>query len=315
MVLRFALRAAFLAAVLGAAAVRANAQVPDVALRIGVLPIVDVAPLYLGIAKGFFKDEHLTIAPVTAQGGGDVAAAVISGDEQFGYGNVASMLLAVAHGLPLQAVTDGSQSIADGHHVNTQLMVNADGPIKTLKDFEGKTVAVNALNTISEIMIKDDLERAGVDVSTIKFVEIPFPAMAPALKSGRVDVALEVEPFLTAGRSPSSRPMLEPMDAYAKRITLATYFATHQYVSDHPDVAARFKRAMLKSLAYATANPAEVRAIIPTYTKIDADTASKMELVAWGTRIELGSIDSLQRSMIKQGLLTSAVDLNAVFPR
>jgi NitT/TauT family transport system substrate-binding protein len=291
-----------------------RAQSIDTPLRVGVLPIVDVAPLYLGMQKGFFHDEHLAITPVTAQGGGDVAAAVISGDEQFGYGNVASMMLAAAHGLPMQAVTVGSQSIADGKHVNTLLMVKSDGPIKTLRDFEGKTLAVNALNTISEIMIKDDLERHGVDVTKVKFVEIPFPAMAPALQSGRVDIALEVEPFLTAQKSGDARPMLEPMDEYAKRITLATYFTATQYAVDHPDVVARFRRAMLRSLDYATANTAEVRAIIPTYTKIDADTAGKMALVAWGTQIDMTSLVQLKRSMTKQGLLTGDLDLKPLFP-
>lgn len=303
----FALATTILAAPLGA-------QTADTPLRIGVLPIVDVAPLYLGMQKGFFKDEHIVVTPVTAQGGAEVAAAVISGDQQFGYGNVASMMLAASHGLPMQAVADGSQSIADGKHANTLLMVKADGPIKALKDFEGKTLAVNALNTISEIIIKDVLERKGVNVATIKFVEIPFPAMAAALDSGRIDIALEVEPFLTAGKSAGTRAMLEPMDEYAKRMTLATYFTSNAYAAAHQDVVARFRRAMLRSLAYASANPTEVRAVIPTYTRIDSDTASKMALVAWGTQIEMSSIEALQRSMIRQGLLTKELDLKGLFP-
>jgi NitT/TauT family transport system substrate-binding protein len=292
----------------------ANAQTTDTALRVGVLPIVDVAPLYLGMAKGFFKDEHLAIEPVPAQGGGAVAAAVISGDEQFGYGNVVSMMLAAAHGLPMVAVTDGSQSIADGHHVNTLLVVSAAGPIKTLHDFNGKTLAVNALNTISEIMIKDVLERRGVDISTVKFVEMPIQDMAAALKTGRIDIAMETEPFLTADKNPDGRPMIEPFDSYAKRVTLASYFTSAQYATDHPDVVARFRRAMLKSLAYATDHIDEVRNIIPSYTRIDATTASNMALVGWSTTIDMPSIEALQSSMMKQGLLTKDVDLKTLFP-
>ena len=293
----------------------AGAQtLPDVNLRVGILPIVDVAPLYIGMAKGYFKDEHLTIEPVPANGGGLVATAVISGDEQIGYGNVVSMMLAAAHGLPMQAVTDGSQSIADGHHDNIELYVLANGPIKTLKDFNNKTLAVNALNTISEIMIKDVLEKHGVDVSTIKFVELGMPEMGAALKSGRVDIVMETEPYLTAQKSDDARPMLEPYNEYMKRVTLATYFTSSKYAADHPDIIARFRRAMLKSLAYTTAHQDEARRIIPTYTKIDAATASSMALVDWSTSIDMPSIMALQTSMIKQGLLAKEVDLNALFP-
>lgn len=301
-------------ALVGAGSSFASAQSTDVTLKVAVLPIVDIAPLYLGMEKGFFRDEHLTIVPQNAQGGGAVAADVISGDAQVGYSNVVSMILAAAHGLPLQAVTNGSESITDSRHQNGLLMVAAGGPIRTLHDFEGKTLGLNALNTMTEIMIKEVLERHGVDVATIKFVEVPNAELASALKAGRIDLAMETEPFLTAGKTEDARPMLEPTHEYAKKVTLGTYFTTRQYALDHPDIVARFKRAMLKSLVYTAANPAEARRIVPTYTKIDAAVAAKMALVGWSTEIDMPSIIALQKSMIKYGLLTNEVDLKALFP-
>ena len=38
-------------------------------LKVGVIPIADVAPLYLGIDKGFFEEQQLTIQPQLAEGG------------------------------------------------------------------------------------------------------------------------------------------------------------------------------------------------------------------------------------------------------
>jgi NitT/TauT family transport system substrate-binding protein len=46
-------------------------------LKVGVLPIADVAPLYLGMDEGFFKEEQLTIKPQVMQGGTEVTAAVV----------------------------------------------------------------------------------------------------------------------------------------------------------------------------------------------------------------------------------------------
>ena len=292
----------------------AAAQTTDVTLKVGVLPIVDVAPLYLGMAKGYFKDEHLVIEPAIAQGGGAVVAAVVSGDEQFGYGNVVSMMLAVSRGIPIEVVTNGSQSIADGRHANVGMVVLANSPIKTMRDFEGKTIAVNALKTMSELIVKDVLEKHGVDISKIKFVEIPNPEMAAALKAGRFDIALEAEPFLSAAKNDGVRTIFEPYDEYASRVTLATYFAAHQYAVDHPDIVARFKRAMLKSLAYATANPDEVRKILPSYTKLDPAAISGMALVGWSPQIDMPSVDQLQKSMLKQAWLTKELDLRTMFP-
>ena len=49
-------------------------------LKVGVIPIADVAPLYLGIEKGFFEEQQLTIQPQLAEGGAAITPAVVSGD-------------------------------------------------------------------------------------------------------------------------------------------------------------------------------------------------------------------------------------------
>jgi NitT/TauT family transport system substrate-binding protein len=308
-------RLAFAAAIAVAAACGpAGAQTADVNLRVGVLPIVDVAPLYLGMSKGFFKAEHLTIEPVIAAGGGAVTSAVVAGDQQFGYGNAVSMMLAVANGLPLQAVADGSQSIADGKHANVAIIVAADSTIKKPSDLQGKTLAVNALKTMSELMLREVLERKGVDVSQIKLVEIPNPAMFDAVKAGRVDAALDAEPFLTAAKNAGAKSILEPYDEYAPKVTLATYFTTAQYAREHADVVARFKRAMVKSLAYAQANTEEARRMIPSYTKIEPAAAASMALVGWSPQIDMASVKLLQQSMLKYHWIAKPIDLDMTFP-
>src|SRR5688500_5028908 len=48
-------------------------------LKVGVIPIADVAPLYVGIEQGYFKDEELTIEPQIAEGGAAIATSVMSG--------------------------------------------------------------------------------------------------------------------------------------------------------------------------------------------------------------------------------------------
>ena len=60
-----------------------------------------------------------------------------------------------------------------------------DGPIKSGKDLEGKTIAVNTLKNICEVTIKASLEKEGVDVDKLKFTEVPFPDMLAALENGR----------------------------------------------------------------------------------------------------------------------------------
>jgi len=47
-------------------------------VRVGVIPITAVAPVYLGVEQGFFKREGLRVEPVPAQGGAAIVPAVQS---------------------------------------------------------------------------------------------------------------------------------------------------------------------------------------------------------------------------------------------
>jgi NitT/TauT family transport system substrate-binding protein len=81
-------------------------------LKVGVLPIADVAPLYLGMKKGYFKQEKLTLKPQVMQGGAAVAAGVVSGSLDFGFSSTEPLIVAKSKGLPVTIVTQGVQAAA-----------------------------------------------------------------------------------------------------------------------------------------------------------------------------------------------------------
>ncbi|GGQ38265.1 hypothetical protein GCM10010279_54370 [Streptomyces mutabilis] len=57
-------------------------------LKVGLIPIVDVAPLYLGQEKGFFEERGLKLEFSGAQGGAAIVPGVVSGQFQFGFSNM-----------------------------------------------------------------------------------------------------------------------------------------------------------------------------------------------------------------------------------
>jgi NitT/TauT family transport system substrate-binding protein len=68
-------------------------------VRVGMLPISNAAPLYLGIKKGFFKEEGLELEPVIAQSGNEIVTALVGGDFQFGFIGFVPGMAAVSKGL------------------------------------------------------------------------------------------------------------------------------------------------------------------------------------------------------------------------
>jgi NitT/TauT family transport system substrate-binding protein len=259
-------------------------------LKVGVLPIADVAPLYLGDQQGFFKDEQLTIKPQVMQGGAEVTAAVVSGDVNMGFSATEPLIVAKSQGVPVEIVSQGNQAAATEEDAWDGLMVK-DASIKTPKDLEGKTVAVNALKSMPELCARSMLEREGADVSKVDFVEVPFPEMTAALDAGRVDATTAVEPFVSQAKAGGARSLGSYLTGLEPKLTVGTYFAATPYIEGNADVVERFARAMNRSLEYTQKHPDEAREAIAGYTEIPAEVAEVMKLSFWSTDLNRPSIE------------------------
>jgi NitT/TauT family transport system substrate-binding protein len=259
-------------------------------LKVGVLPIADVAPLYLGVRQGFFKEEQLTIEPQVMQGGAEVTAAVVSGDVNMGFSATEPLIVAKSKGVPVQIVSQGNQAAATEGEAWDGLMVK-DASIKTLKDLEGKTVAVNALKSMPELCARSMLEREGADVSKVDFVEVPFPEMTAALDAGRVDATTAVEPFVSQAKAGGARSLGSYLTGLEPKLTVGTYFGATPYIDANEDVVERFARAMNRSLEYTQAHPDKARKTIAGYTEIPAEVADVMKLSFWSTDLNRASIE------------------------
>jgi NitT/TauT family transport system substrate-binding protein len=285
-----------------------------VTLDVGVIPIADVAPLYLGIEKGFFEEENLTINPQLAEGGAAITPAVVSGDFQIGFSNTVSLLIAASQNIPIKIIAQGVLAGQDESEAWADLLVLKDGPISEPSDLEGKTIAVNTLNNICEVTIKASLEDMGVDVSTLEFAEMPFPDMNPALEAGRVDGACVVEPFVTAGKAGKARGIDPFFVNTAPDLTVATYFTSGDYAEENPDVVERFVRAMHKSLDYAQQNGDEVRDILLTYTEIPEEVAEQITLPVWRSDLNVDTIELIAELSVKYGLIEEQPNLDDLLP-
>src|ERR671914_879472 len=287
-----------------------GAEAGPTTLRVGVIPIADVAPLYLGMKEGFFEEQQLEIEPQLAEGGAAITPAVVSGDFQIGFSNTISLLIAASQDLPVEIISQGVLGGKTEEEAWADLLVLKDGPIKEPKDLEGKTIAVNTLKNICEVTIKASLEKDGVAVDTLKFTEVPFPDMNAALEGGRVDGACVVEPFVSQGKAGAARGIDPFYVRTAPDLTVATYFTSTEYAEENADVVDRFVTAMEQSLEYAQSNPDAVREILAEYTQIPPEVAANIKLPQWRKDITLPTVERLSQLSLEYGLIESEPDLN-----
>lgn len=283
-------------------------------VTVGLIPIVDVAPIYLGDEQGFFEERNIELTMESGQGGAAIVPGVMSGQFQFGFSNVTSLMLARGENLPLKVVAPGNSSTGVEGEDFSAVVVADDSPIQSAADLEGKTVAVNTLNNIGTITVRESVRQAGGNPDSVKFVELGFPDMPAAVAQGNVDAAWVVEPFVAISEGQGHRVIAWNLVDTFPELMIAGYFTSEKLMADDPELVEDFVAALTESLEYAEANPDETKAILKTYTEIDDATLEAVTLPKFPTTINEESTQKLADLAEADGLVKEPVDVAALLP-
>jgi NitT/TauT family transport system substrate-binding protein len=283
-------------------------------LTVGALPITDLKQLYVADAKGFFSDEGLEVEIQDFAGGAAIIPAVESGTLDLGWSNSVSILQARARGLDTRFFAGGVYQ-GPGHWTSA-LMVDGDSPIRSPRDLQGRTVALNTLANINELVMRAYLDRAGLEPDASELLEVPFPDQPTALQAGRVAAILPVEPFVTLAKQDGARVVdAQPFTALGREPLVAAFFTTDRWLREHPNTAASFRRAVNRATAYWNEHPGERAAIIARYTKVPAAAAE--QIVYGEPRTEITEADVQRQIELsrKYGLIPATFDAAEVLTR
>ena len=255
-------------ATLGAVARPGRAQ-SDAVIRIGTLPIDGASQVYYAQDAGFFAKAGLTVDIQPMLSSSAIAAAVSSNAIDIGYGNIDVLAALHSKNSPTVAIASANDYVSPLTARTVGLLIPLKSPIQQAADLNGKVVAVGAIRSIGEIASRAWIDQHGGDSSTLKFVEIPIPAMPAALDAGRTDAAFVVEPYLGVAVKTCRVLAYGIYDAVSKRFLLAAWFGAPQWVKDHPSLAKRFASVMRETAIWANANPDQTGPILSKYSKID----------------------------------------------
>jgi NitT/TauT family transport system substrate-binding protein len=275
-------------------------------LTVGVVPVIDVAPLYLGIQKGLFAKQQLNVTPRVLSTGATVVAGVVQGDLQVGFSNNTSIVIAASQRFPLRIVAAGIQAV-DGDYA--AIFVRRDSPITSARDLAGKKIAVNGLKNVGSLTVNAALQASRVDIGAIQYVEVPFPQMGASIDQRNVDAAWEVEPFVTVLKAAGERIVVRPYPLIARDFPVASYFVNSQYVQSNPGVVKRFRTAVDESLTYAQQHPAEARAVLASYITLAPGLADLVVLPNWNTNVDANLIGRTADLALQYGYITTKPDI------
>ncbi|WP_046469023.1 ABC transporter substrate-binding protein [Allosalinactinospora lopnorensis] len=283
------------------------------AITVGALPIVDIAPLHLGVEQGFFADHGLEVEIENTGGGAEAIPGVVSGDFDFAFGNITSLILAHDQDLPVKIVSNGVTTTGEDGNDFGGIVVPEDSDISGPADLAGKEVAVNNLQNIGDTTVRNSVREDGGDPAGVEFSELPFPDMPAALENGQVDAAWVVEPFLTTALDNGAEEIASNFVDAHETLSVASYFTTEQVIAEDPELVESFHVAMQESLTYADSHPEEVRRILLNYTEMDEQLIEEIRLPTFPSEPDPESAEVIGELMVEDGLIDNEPDLDQLF--
>jgi NitT/TauT family transport system substrate-binding protein len=275
------------------------------AVKVATLASDTGADVYYAREQGFFKAAGLDVQIDALTSGAAVITGVLSGSYDFGAANPVSIAAARIHGLPIETVAPGAVH-TKGILVDA-LMVQQASPIKTARDLEGKTVAVTTIGGLGAVALQAWITKNGGNVKNVKFVEIPYPAMGPALQEGRVDAAQMTEPYITSSKA-GLRPLIDAYDTIADRFLIDGWVSSEDWLAKHPNEARRFAAALRQAHDWANTHQAESAQILVKYTKLDPQIASTMVRTLYGTVLDVPVMQPVLDIAAKAGVVDRRLD-------
>jgi NitT/TauT family transport system substrate-binding protein len=216
-------------------------------------------------------------------------------------------MIARTQGIPVQVV---AASEVEGTSVDDNwqnVLVRGSSSIRTPADLAGKTIAVNALKGVAEVVVRGALKKLGVDPNSVKLVPIPFPAMRTALNNGQVDAVHTPEPFLSQILGDGGRIVLAPGPTLGRYWPNGCYVALEDWTAKNPGLAKRFRLAINEALAYSQTHPDDIRALLPAATR-------NIRLPVWSPLIDRAQLLELAKLAKEFDVITTLPNFNKLVP-
>ena len=259
----------------------ARAQAP--AVRLGGSGTDLYIEPFLALDAGYFARAGLTAEVSALANGGAIASAVAGGALDAGLADMIQIANAVNRGLPF-AFFAGSGLYSSEAPI-LALGVAKNGAIKTAKDLEGGTVALVALKSITEAAVREWLRRNGADPAKIKFFEMPYAEMTPALLRGTVAAAFLGEPFLSAGKA-DVRILGRCYDVVAPSFYISAWFGSRDWIGKNPETVRKLTGALYACASWANGHHDETAPILATYAKLDLGRIRAMNRTRYAASLD-----------------------------
>jgi NitT/TauT family transport system substrate-binding protein len=287
----------------GGAITTTELEEPDI--TIAAVPSADLAGVYIAQDDGFFAREGLHVKLVKVASSKAIIAGQLAGQIDLCAGAYTPYIAGEAAGDKFAILAEGSVMTPGTRAV----LIPRGSGLTGLNQLAGKTIGMNATNSIGTLLVSAALVEVGVSPRSVRFVtdKSGFPAMAAALAHGDWNAAFFGEPFATQGEEQYGETVLDDLDQGATAgLPISGYLVTRSWLVKHPKTARAFVRAIEAAQLEADTDPEAARAALAKSDGLPGRVTDIMAIPNFPTgavdetRIESEALDMLQFGMLSQ---------------
>jgi NitT/TauT family transport system substrate-binding protein len=207
-------------------------------------------PFRIATAKGFFKEQGLSVEQIFVRGGPTAIAALVSGNVDFAsIGGAQAAIRSKAKGLDLSIISSLS------NYTNYTLIGAKDS--KRLEDLRGKIIGITSAGTFSDFTMRIYLKRNSLDpdkdvsLRAIGQTVVRAGALEKGLIAAAPFSAEDAVKLLDKGF-----PMIVNLNE-ALRVPQSVYVTRGEMLEKYPETTKRFLKAVILGMQFAKYNKQE----------------------------------------------------------
>jgi NitT/TauT family transport system substrate-binding protein len=283
-------------------------------IRMGYLPVIIQAPLYVGIERGYFADEGIEFDLETIRSGNDAIIQLAAGNFDVAMGGAnAGLFNAAERGLDFRIV---APMHSESPPLATPLIISPErvDEFQEVADLRGKRVAVHAFGAAIEYWMQEALAQGDLTMEDVELSEVPFPSMPAALESGDIDAAVMTEPLVTISQQNGLVEILS--DDFIDNFYATYVYMNTEWMEQNPDLAHRFMRGYLRACRDLQGDymNEEIAEIVSQYTEVPADVVQRSVAAQFSPdgSMPVDNLETLQAFFLERGYLeySEPLDIN-----
>jgi ABC-type nitrate/sulfonate/bicarbonate transport system substrate-binding protein len=208
------------------------------------------APIYIGLERGYFKQQGLDLQTVAINGALDAQVPQLAnGQLDVGGGAfLPGLVNAVGRGIPVRLVAVGAiHTPGRSQLIVARKDVADSGQLKTYADLKGKTIARPAQLGIVTIAVEKALQMGGLNPSDVTWLEIQQAVTIAAVANKKVDLAYLSEPFATQSIDQGVAVKWHEMSDLVPKHVASTWVYGSRVINN-PDLGRRFMLAYMRGV-------------------------------------------------------------------